>query len=636
MLKEPKCFERQCKHFEGVVQPDGTEMTEKIVCEAFPDGIPEEIAYGTNPHTEPYVGDNGIQFEEESDWAGKEVSNYDPDQPRDDIGRWADTGGGSDGGKETLKVESSIQAFRDKVQKDTKHELVSLIDRKTGEIIYEGVGQADIVEYDPHSLDEVEEVIHIHSHPTGGSFSDGDWRAFVAQSKIKEMRVVSPTGDEFTLIKPADFGDRVPGDSNYLSPRRAGEGWDAFAIEIERDLPSLTVDETLSEVNTRLAKKYGFIYRESHVKLERAVGKSIDAEGGKDKSDWAGKEVSNYDPDQPRDEIGRWTATGAIAARYGLKPAGENAKDEQGRPVPHRLPDGRPIPPAWQEVYVSKDPKSPLQAVGIDSAGRVQRIYSTEFTRAQGEAKFRKIKKMEAQQKDIATRIRGDMSSQDPQTREHAVVLSLIQETGIRPGSDEDRRAKKQAYGATTLEGRHVIGSSPDDVRLEYVGKKGVDLSIPVKDPVLAKELIDRRNAVGEKGRLFDVNDQSLRDYSHNVTGGQFNPKDFRTLKATTMARNLVAGAERAGDEKAYRKAVLSVAKEVSTALGNTPVVALQSYINPHVFDSIKPEGMTTNIKGEQIDIMDWDYDADDEVLSETPPSVIEELGFDPLEFQGE
>ena len=63
MLEKPKCFERNCKHFWGVSQPDGTELSERVVCAAFPNGIPDEIAYGTNKHVKPYPGDNGIQYE---------------------------------------------------------------------------------------------------------------------------------------------------------------------------------------------------------------------------------------------------------------------------------------------------------------------------------------------------------------------------------------------------------------------------------------------------------------------------------------------------------------------------------------------------------------------------------------------
>jgi len=65
MLANPECYKRKCKHFIGVKQPDGTEMSERVYCKAFPDGIPYDIAYGDNRHTEPYKGDHGIQYERE-------------------------------------------------------------------------------------------------------------------------------------------------------------------------------------------------------------------------------------------------------------------------------------------------------------------------------------------------------------------------------------------------------------------------------------------------------------------------------------------------------------------------------------------------------------------------------------------
>lgn len=47
-----RCEERRCRQYLGEAR-----------CEAFPDGIPEEIAHGDNDHTRPYPGDRGLRYE---------------------------------------------------------------------------------------------------------------------------------------------------------------------------------------------------------------------------------------------------------------------------------------------------------------------------------------------------------------------------------------------------------------------------------------------------------------------------------------------------------------------------------------------------------------------------------------------
>ena len=63
MLAEPNCYTRNCKHYLGVRWLGDEESTEVNYCEAFPDGIPDEIAYGDNRHYSPYPGDHGVQYE---------------------------------------------------------------------------------------------------------------------------------------------------------------------------------------------------------------------------------------------------------------------------------------------------------------------------------------------------------------------------------------------------------------------------------------------------------------------------------------------------------------------------------------------------------------------------------------------
>jgi DNA topoisomerase-1 len=183
--------------------------------------------------------------------------------------------------------------------------------------------------------------------------------------------------------------------------------------------------------------------------------------------------------------------------------------------------------------------------------------------------------------------MQGDLKSKDEKVKEAATVALLIASTGIRPGSETDTGAEKQAYGATTLQAQHVKVGADGSVSLQYTGKKGVDLNIPVKDPALSRMLVERKKAAGGEGdgKLFPATSSaSLRDYVHEKDGGSFKPKDFRTAHGTNIADALVKSMPAPKDEKEYKRQVLEVAKQVSSALGNTPAVALQSYIDPTVF----------------------------------------------------
>lgn len=52
-MDAPQCIE--CQRFWTIIDPPR--------CEAFPDGIPDDIWNGDFNHRNPYPGDNGIQFE---------------------------------------------------------------------------------------------------------------------------------------------------------------------------------------------------------------------------------------------------------------------------------------------------------------------------------------------------------------------------------------------------------------------------------------------------------------------------------------------------------------------------------------------------------------------------------------------
>lgn len=262
-----------------------------------------------------------------------------------------------------------------------------------------------------------------------------------------------------------------------------------------------------------------------------------------------------------------------------------------------RMADGSPLPEharklklfaGWHGVRVSTDPKSDLQAIALDEKGRSQRLYSESATMRQAAIKFERNQSLIKSEDKVVKENSANLKSSELKTAESAHMLRLIHSTGIRPGSDKETGGDVQAYGATTLEGRHVV-IEKGATRLRFIGKKGVKIDLEVQDKSVAEDLRARKEQAGEKGRLFKAAYPDLLDYTHSIGGGKFKPKDFRTLKGTSEAMRAVEGVQRPKTMKEYKDLVLGVAKRVAAKLGNTPSVALKHYINPFVFADLKP-----------------------------------------------
>jgi uncharacterized protein len=269
------------------------------------------------------------------------------------------------------------------------------------------------------------------------------------------------------------------------------------------------------------------------------------------------------------------------------KVVGGKRVQANGAPLPPHIAS-LAIPPAWVGVRFNPDQNGNVLVTGKDSKNRPVQIQSKAYAASQSAKKYARVKALAEVYGQIAAR--NDAARRDLRTHDVADCLALVMATGIRPGSERDTGAATQGYGATTLQGSHVI-STQQGVKLRFVpGKKhGQTIEMPIDDASVAKMLLKRKAAAGAKGKLFGaVTDKTLLAHTKSMAGNTFKTKDLRTHVGTQTAMRLVNSMPPPTDAKAYKQSVLQVAKAVSAKLGNTPVIALQSYIAPEVFGAWK------------------------------------------------
>ena len=274
------------------------------------------------------------------------------------------------------------------------------------------------------------------------------------------------------------------------------------------------------------------------------------------------------------------------ARRVGVKKEARIVMEDGREAPPHIKPSM--VPPGWTDVRVSVDPDAEVLVTGRDAKGRPKMVTSESYDARSAVMKFNRVLEMINKHDAISREIQA--ARHDSMTREEADCAWLMQIQATRPGSNADTKAKVKAYGATTLEARHVV-QSKEGIRLVFVGKEGINHDHLIRDPELAFMLLKRKKAAGSPdGTLFQTSDARVRDFVAGLDGGKFSPKDFRTSAASRMARDMVAAdPRRSRDIKEHMKRVKAVAERVSSLLGNKPAQALKSYIYPAVFEEWKP-----------------------------------------------
>ncbi len=252
------------------------------------------------------------------------------------------------------------------------------------------------------------------------------------------------------------------------------------------------------------------------------------------------------------------------------------------------------IPPAWKEVRVAPGASSPLQAIGVDACGRVQRIYHASFVARQQRRKYEKIERFGELLPALRHKTNEDIAREGlGKERVLAVVVRLINELYFRVGSEESVK-RYRTYGVTTLRNRHLEIKDDGELVFNFVGKHHIRHRVVLVDEELAALMREIKALKGarlfnyktEDGKACAVRPRDVNEYIKSVTAPEFSAKDFRTWGATMLAAIELAGAGCCEDEKEAKHKIVEAVERVSERLGNTPSVCRSSYIHPSVLES--------------------------------------------------
>jgi len=259
------------------------------------------------------------------------------------------------------------------------------------------------------------------------------------------------------------------------------------------------------------------------------------------------------------------------------------------------------IPPAWRHVRISPSAGGRLQAVGVDTTGRVQYLYHRQFAERQQRKKFEKIQRFGEVLPQFREATNEHLALEGfPRDKVLAMMMRLINSLYFRVGSERSVKRYK-TFGITTLQNRHLEIDRQGRLVFEYVGKSHIRHRKILVDKALAS-MMEELKAIGPSRKLFHyiAEDGSVRAvkpadvnaYIKKATAAEFSAKDFRTWGGTLLAALELAEIGAAEEEREVKKRLVKAIKHVAEQLGNTPTVCRGSYIHPTVIDAYQ-KGIT-------------------------------------------
>lgn len=287
------------------------------------------------------------------------------------------------------------------------------------------------------------------------------------------------------------------------------------------------------------------------------------------------------------------------------------------------------IPPAWETVWVSPYENGHLQATGIDTKGRKQYRYHSQWNKIRNQSKFYKLRSFANALPSIRQQVDKDLNRNGlPYEKVVALVIKLIELTNIRIGNE----AYKKLYGSfgiTTLQDDHVnIKSSK--IYFNFIGKKGITHKMSLESKKLANLVKKCKDIPGQdlfqyyddNGNHHTIGSSDINNYLKEITQEDFTAKDFRAWAGTVHALTAFQNLAPAENQTDCKRKIIEVLDEVAGKLGNTRTVCKKYYVHPTIIAAFekgrvwnyKPKSRNSGLLPEEIALIEL---LDKETISE-------------------
>jgi len=251
------------------------------------------------------------------------------------------------------------------------------------------------------------------------------------------------------------------------------------------------------------------------------------------------------------------------------------------------------IPPAWENVRIAHLHNGHLQVIGRDEKNRKQYLYHPTWSNLRNQTKFFKMTEFGKILPKIRETVEKDLDLPTMSQRKVlALIIRLMEETHIRIGNAYYAKNNK-TYGLSTLRTRHVK-TSKTNVKFEFVGKKGKEHSITVKNKKLVKLVNQCEEIPGwelfkfinEDGAKQSIDSGMVNEYIHEISGDKFSAKDFRTWAASKIFFETLYEEGYTEDDKENKKNIISAFDAAAAGLGNTRAVCRSYYVHPNIVEN--------------------------------------------------